>query len=70
VIAIDLSGGPALSVKHVGPYEDLGETYGLIERWLDEHHRGRAGAVREQYMTDPSVPPAQHVTFVIQPLQA
>lgn len=69
VIAIELAGGPAVQVKHIGPYEDLGQTYIMLEQWLQEHHRARSGAVRELYMSEPNVPPAELVTYVIQPLQ-
>jgi effector-binding domain-containing protein len=70
VVSIRLDGGPAVQVKHVGPYEDLGQTYGLLEKWLAQHHRTRAGAVREMYLTGPSVPPTEQVTVVVQPLAA
>jgi effector-binding domain-containing protein len=63
-----LDGGPAVQVKHIGPYEDLGQTYVILEKWLEQHHRTRAGAVREVYLSGPAVPPAEHVTVVIQPL--
>ena len=70
IIAIQLAGGPAVQVKHIGPYEDLGQTYIVMEKWLQEHHRARAGAVREMYLSEPSVPPAEMVTYVIQPLKS
>lgn len=70
VQAITLEGGPAVQVRHVGTYEDLGATYLSIERWLEDHHAGRKDFVREVYMTEPTVPAAEHVTIVIQPLQA
>jgi effector-binding domain-containing protein len=70
VVAIDLPGGPAVQVKHIGSYDEMGPTYTLVENWIAEHHRARAGAVREMYLTPPSVPATQMVTLVIQPLQA
>ena len=70
VIAIELAGGPAVQIKHVGPYEDLGETYRALQDWLERNHRTREGAVRELYVSMPTVPPAEHVTYVIQPLHA
>lgn len=71
VNAIELAGGPAVQVRHVGPYEELRSTYETIDRWLVEHHRERADAVREVYLTSPqAVPdPAAWVTLVIQPLR-
>jgi AraC family transcriptional regulator len=67
---IDLAGGPAVQVRHVGPYEELAASYQTIEAWLAEHHRVRSAPMREVYLTGPSVPPAEHVTLVIQPVQA
>ena len=70
VSAIDLPGGPAVQIKHVGPYEDLGETYRSLQDWLESNHRTREGDVREIYVSMPTVPPADQVTYVIQPLHA
>lgn len=69
-VALELAGGPAVQVRHVGPYEELGATYASLDRWLAAHHRTRADAVREVYLTGPEVPPARRVTLVIQPLGA
>jgi len=68
VVPIELAGGPAVRVEHVGPYEELTATYGAIEKWIAEHHRARGGAPREIYMTMPTVPASQQVTVVVQPL--
>jgi effector-binding domain-containing protein len=65
-----LPGGPAVQVRHMGPYEDVASSYTTIERWIADHHRSKAGAVREVYLTEPSVPWAEHVTLVIQPIAA
>jgi effector-binding domain-containing protein len=70
VQAIRLDGGPAVQVRHVGPYEELATTYGSIERWMEEQHRRPADAMREVYLTGPATPLAEQVTIVIQPLQA
>jgi effector-binding domain-containing protein len=61
-----------VQIRHVGPYDQLGPTYAAIGRWIEEHHRARADAVREVYLTSPQeVPdPAAWVTLVVQPLQA
>lgn len=68
--AITLVAGPAVQVRHVGPYESLGEAYRSIEQWIEDHHRRRGEVIREVYMTDPTVLPADRITMVIQPLQA
>lgn len=72
VASIALGGGPAVQIRHVGPYEELAGTYASIEQWMQQHHRTRADAVREVYLTDPgAVPdPAKWETLVIQPLTA
>lgn len=69
VEAIELPGGPAVQVRHVGPYQDLGAAYMSLERWMEDHHRARAAAIREVYLTEPAIPPSDHVTLVIQPLR-
>jgi len=71
VAAIHLDGGPAVQVRHLGPYDELPATYASIEHWLEEHHRDRADAVREIYLTSPGeVPdPMQWVTVVVQPIR-
>lgn len=65
---IELAGGPAVQVQHVGAYEELGATYESIEHWVDDHHSHKAGPVREVYLTPPTVPAAEQVTLVIQPI--
>lgn len=69
VQAITLDGGPAVQIRHVGSYQELGETYASIEHWMEDHHRQRAEAVREVYLTGPTVPATDQVTIVVQPLQ-
>lgn len=72
VAAIELAGGPAVQIKHVGPYDQLMPTYAALDRWLAEHHQARADAVREVYLTNPAEEPdpADWVTLVIQPVAA
>jgi AraC family transcriptional regulator len=69
VQAIQLDGGPAVQVRHIGPYEELGTAYMSLEHWISDHHCARAAAIREVYLTEPTVPAAEHVTLVIQPLR-
>ena len=68
-VPIELAGGPAVQVQHVGAYDELSATYGAIEKWIADHHRQRSGAPREVYMTMPTVPATQQVTLVVQPLE-
>jgi effector-binding domain-containing protein len=67
---IVLAGGPAVQVRHIGPYEELHATYALLDNWIEAHHRAKAGPVRETYLTPPGVPPNEMVTIVVQPVQA
>jgi AraC family transcriptional regulator len=69
VTPIVVDGGPAVQVRHVGPYEELGTAYTAIHDWLEQHQRTAAGPLREVYLTPPTVPAAEHVTLVIQPLE-
>lgn len=70
VHTLDLAGGPAIQVRHIGAYGELGPAYEAIDRWVDEHARARAGAIREVYLTGPSSRPSEQVTLVVQPLDA
>lgn len=70
VRATTLAGGPAVQIRHIGPYEELGATYASIGRWLASHRRAAAGPVREIYLSEPSVPATERVTLVVQPLRA
>jgi effector-binding domain-containing protein len=67
--AVALPGGPAVQVRHVGSYDELGRTYQSIEEWIDDHHEKRADAVREVYLSMPTAPVDERVTLVVQPLQ-
>jgi effector-binding domain-containing protein len=68
VQAITLPGGSAVQVRHIGPYQELGLAYMSLEQWLADHHRAKAAAVREVYLTEPSMAASEHVTLVVQPL--
>jgi effector-binding domain-containing protein len=52
-----LPGGPALFAVHAGPYEQLGETYAAMERWMEEHGFKPNGGPWESYVTDPAEHP-------------
>jgi len=70
IYPIEIATGPAIQVVHRGPYEELGPVYSAIEHWISEHHRVRNGPMQEVYLSSPTVPPADLVTVVIQPLAA
>jgi AraC family transcriptional regulator len=57
VEAGELQGGPAVVAVHGGPYDQLGETYAAMERWMEKHGLHPGGAAWEHYVTDPAEHP-------------
>lgn len=57
VVAGRLPGGRVASVVHVGPYDGLAETYGLLTRWLGELGLRMTGDMWEVYWSDPETDP-------------
>ena len=66
----ELAAGPAAVTVHKGPYEDLGDAYAAIERWVESSEASLAGAPWELYLTDPGeVPdPSDWLTKVCWPV--
>ncbi|HEY4361618.1 MAG TPA: AraC family transcriptional regulator [Bryobacteraceae bacterium] len=52
-----LSGGPAATTMHCGPYELLPEAYAAVEQWMEAAGLKAAPACWESYVTDPSESP-------------
>ena len=52
-----LPGGTVASMIHVGPYETIGDTYGLAMRRIGELGHAQAGPMWEVYWTDPAAEP-------------
>jgi effector-binding domain-containing protein len=52
-----LPGGTIAVGQHHGPYEQIGESYEALGRWLGEHGRAPAGPMWESYLTDPETEP-------------
>jgi effector-binding domain-containing protein len=70
VIEVNLPPGRAASVRHVGPYWTLTETYADLERWMTEHHHTSSDVAREVYLSGPAgLEPEEWVTMVIQPIE-
>ena len=65
-----LAGGPVAAAVHMGPYDQLHETYAAIERWIEANGFRTAGPPWESYITDPAEypDPAQWRTDVFWPL--
>ena len=53
VQAGELPGGPIAVAVHAGAYDDLGDTYAAMERWMDANGYRPGGAPWESYVTDP-----------------
>lgn len=57
VEAGELPGGAAAVAVHAGPYDQLGETYAAMERWMEANGCQPGGAPWEAYVTDPGEHP-------------
>jgi effector-binding domain-containing protein len=54
----ELPGGAAIATWHLGAHDSLGEAYGRLNKWLEEHEREAAGPAWEVYWwIDPSQEP-------------
>jgi AraC family transcriptional regulator len=49
-----LADGPAIVATHEGPYDQLGETYAALERWMTTEGVTARDAPWEVYVTDPA----------------
>jgi effector-binding domain-containing protein len=54
VEVVDRPGGRAAAAMHVGPYDELPETYVQVEQWLDEQGLEGRGDMWEEYLTMPT----------------
>jgi effector-binding domain-containing protein len=52
-----LPGGRIASIVHIGPYELLAETYGVLRHWLDGLGLHATGPLWEVYWSDPETQP-------------
>ena len=57
VKAGELPGGPIAVAVHSGAYDQLGDTYAAMERWMEANRYRRGGAPWESYVTDPAEVP-------------
>jgi len=66
IVAGELPGGKHAVSLHVGPFDQVGETYEALFRWIAEQGLRPAGGPREVYLTDPqSTTPDQLRTEVV-----
>ena len=66
-----LPGGRVASIVHIGPYDGLEQTYGLMHRWLAELGLQPSGPIWEVYWSDPEAEPdpATWRTEIFAPLE-
>ncbi len=57
-----------VALLHVGSYEDLGQAYEEIQRYVREQGLTIAGPPREIYLSGPDVPQAEIRTLIEQPI--
>jgi effector-binding domain-containing protein len=66
---VEIGGGPAVQLMHVGPYDTMRPTYEALNAWMASNGLEPAGPVREVYLSDPAhePDPAHWQTLVVQP---
>lgn len=52
-----VGGGKAATTLHVGPYDDLGDSYAALIGWMKEQGLSSSGPMWEVYLTDPTLEP-------------
>jgi effector-binding domain-containing protein len=65
---MEMPAGRVVSYLHIGPYQDLGQAYEAIQRYVKEQGLTVAGPPREIYLSEPDVPPAEIRTLLEQPI--
>lgn len=71
VISTTISGGPAATTVHRGPYAEVGPAYHAVSTWVTEHGHNLVGPPRETYLNDPTeVPESDLLTEVSWPIDA
>jgi effector-binding domain-containing protein len=65
-----LPGGKVAYARHVGPFDQVGRTYELLEGWIRDNGYEAAGDPWEVYLTDPTTEPdpAKYQTDVFWPV--
>ena len=69
VHASRLPGGSVAVTSHMGPYDDLGNTYQAISRWLESRSATPEGDPWEIYFNGPEDPPSTWRTDIYQPFR-
>jgi effector-binding domain-containing protein len=67
--ASELPGGKFASVMHLGPYEKVGDTYALLQKWIVDNCYVLAGSSREVYIVGVGqADPDAYVTEILFPV--
>jgi len=68
--ASELPAGRAAIAMHIGPYDDLKDTWNALGAWMKEQGLEPAGAPWEQYLSDCAVTPADQLqTRIVWPVK-
>jgi AraC family transcriptional regulator len=72
VVVNRLPSGPAVTLMHVGPYEDLGHSHDALSAWLESEGVEPNGGPWEIYITDPGEveDPSGWQTQLVQPTKS
>lgn len=66
---VDLPGGQAAQVMHVGSYDSLEQTYGRLMAWMREQQHTPAEVMWEAYLNEPDPDrPDEAQTLIVWPL--
>jgi effector-binding domain-containing protein len=57
----EIPGGTMASTVHVGPYQQVGQAYTALLKWMTDSGRQPAGMMREVYLNDPDAVPAEEL---------
>lgn len=69
VVAGELPECEAATCLHIGSYESIGQSYGVLMKWLEERSLESWGLAYEFYLNDPrTTPPDQLRTRIVFPL--
>ena len=70
VQATELPAGRAAVYWHVGPYDDLKDSWGIVQEWVSAQELTSRGAPWEEYCSDCSVtPPEKLRTRIVWPVE-
>ena len=57
VVGLELPGGGAVTTVHIGPYDEMEETYARMQTWMADHGYDPAPGMWEVFLTDSATEP-------------